>query len=371
MLTVERAKGWYGKAAVAERAAARRARHAAVTERKRQEAAERAAVAREHEVRVEAALRPVRDYAAKRLASLPPKSAKASAPFRRSVEQQAKRIRHLLEADRKGAERKVGPTKNKRTKMVVPTDERLAKGDHSEWVNPAEIDSSEQEIGLTRRFKSSHLDRFYRNGRLTWVQWYAGDWLRNLHARCSFSLSVVASYGGRSGGGGEPNYGLPRTEAQLRARQIYMEARKAFPPTMIGFMERLLIHDELPRFGGRAAMRQTKEIAAALDALAGWFGLPSAAASDGASPKVKRLREIARTSSFEGERDNAARLADKLEMEEEAGQAAAAAVADAAVERMRELHPDFFDEAGRMKPMADIRDIIVKRLAEEPEEKAA
>src|SRR3546814_15282969 len=39
------------------------------------------------------------------------------------------------------------------------TPERLAKGDHSEMVNPAEIDDTEQAIARVRRFRSSHLDR--------------------------------------------------------------------------------------------------------------------------------------------------------------------------------------------------------------------
>jgi hypothetical protein len=152
-----------------------------------------------------------------------------------------------------------------RLKRKIP--ERLAKGDDSEFVNPAEIDSSEQPIGLTRRFRKSHLDRLFRNERLTWTQWYAGDWYRNQHAACHFALSVVASYGERTSAG-EPAYGLPRTEAQLRARNRFKAARDAFPRDMLGFMDRLLIHDELPRYGGTAAHRNITRIGAALDRLA-------------------------------------------------------------------------------------------------------
>src|SRR3546814_4037292 len=47
------------------------------------------------------------------------------------------------------------------------TPERLAKGDHSEMVNPAEIDDTEQAIARVRRFRSSHLDRLHKNGRLS------------------------------------------------------------------------------------------------------------------------------------------------------------------------------------------------------------
>lgn len=157
--------------------------------------------------------------------------------------------------------------------VVDATPERLAKGDHSEFVNPATIDSSEQRIGLTRRFKSSHLDRLYANDRLTWVQWHAGDWYRTQHQRCSYALSVVASYGEQTSAG-EVSYGLPRSEAQLRARSLLHKARAAMPKHMIGFMDRLLIHDELPRYGGRAAMRNIAEIGKALDRLADWLNPP-------------------------------------------------------------------------------------------------
>lgn len=191
---------------------------------------------------------------------------------RAGTAREQQRVRRILAADKVNVERKAGPSRRMRVKMVVPTEERLAKGDQVEWVNPAEIDSAEQPIGLTRRFKSSHLDRLHRNGRLTWTQWYAGDWYRNQHARCSFALSVVASYQARTSAS-EVNYGLPRTEAQARARRLFMDARRAFPPHMIGFMERLLLHDDLPRYGGRAAMRNIGQIAQALDRLATWLKL--------------------------------------------------------------------------------------------------
>src|SRR3546814_10620093 len=68
-------------------------------------------------------------------------------------------------------------------------------------VNPAEIDDTEQAIARVRRFRSSHLDRLHKNGRLSWRQFYAGDWYRNLHHRGRFGLQVVASYGERTTGG--------------------------------------------------------------------------------------------------------------------------------------------------------------------------
>lgn len=139
----------------------------------------------------------------------------------------------------------------------------------SEQVNPALIDSA-QPIGLVRRFRSTHLDRLYRKddprSRLSWEQWYAGDWFRQTWHRAAFGVKVISSYGERTSAG-EISYGLPRTEAQVRARAQYMEARKVFPKDMRGFMERFLVHDEYPKYGGRAAMRNISQIQGALNAL--------------------------------------------------------------------------------------------------------
>src|SRR3546814_8141683 len=47
------------------------------------------------------------------------------------------------------------------------TPERLAKGDHSEMVNPAEIDDTEPAIARVRRFRSSNLEPLHKNERLS------------------------------------------------------------------------------------------------------------------------------------------------------------------------------------------------------------
>src|SRR3546814_9120637 len=80
-----------------------------------------------------------------------------------------------------------------------------------------------------------------------------------LHHRGRFGLQVVASYGERTTGG-EVGYGLPRTEAQLSARRQFMEARKEWPISMQGFMDRFLIQDDMPRYGGSKAMRTIKQM---------------------------------------------------------------------------------------------------------------
>src|SRR3546814_19449594 len=97
------------------------------------------------------------------------------------------------------------------------TPERLAKGDHSEMVKPAEIDDTEQAIGRVRRFRTSHLDRLHKNARLSWRQLYAADWYRNLHQRGRFRLHVVASYGAKKKGG-EMESGQPAPEARQNGK---------------------------------------------------------------------------------------------------------------------------------------------------------
>lgn len=149
------------------------------------------------------------------------------------------------------------------------TPERIAKGE-SELV-VALIEKAGERPGKARQFRSSHLDRLHRNGKLTYRQWLAGDWYRSTHDRCRFSLSVVSSYGERTGAGDHPGsfgYGLPRQEAQARARDDLRNARQQWSPAMQGFMGRLLVHDDLPRYGGRRAMHALTDIRSALDRLA-------------------------------------------------------------------------------------------------------
>jgi len=148
------------------------------------------------------------------------------------------------------------------------TPERLAK-DESDIVEALRL--PDERMGKARKFRASHLDRLKANEKISYVQWYAGNWFRETHARCQFPLSVVASYGEHSGAGDHPGafgYGLPRQEAQARARQQLRMARLSFGNDMTGFMERFLVHDTMPRYGGRAAMRTLADIRRSLDALA-------------------------------------------------------------------------------------------------------
>lgn len=173
-----------------------------------------------------------------------------------------------------------GRTKNRRARMAMgranerhldATPERLGKGDDSEFVDPAKIDSSEQPIGSVRRFrKTPHLDRWHNNGVITQRQWWAGDAYRRLYEGMQNLPRVVASYGERTTGG-EPDYGLARTDAQARRRVSFRAARSMLPMDVIGLVDRLLLRNDLPEYRGRKQMDAIAEARRGLDALADHF----------------------------------------------------------------------------------------------------
>lgn len=155
---------------------------------------------------------------------------------------------------------------------IDATPERLAMCE-SEHVNPAEIDSSEQPIGYTRRLKAmTRLDKWHRAQVITQRQFDAGNWYRTVYEAGSVEPRVVASYGERSTGG-ENSYGLARTHRQLAARQALREARSVFSREIVGFMDRFLLRDALPDFRGRRMMHTITEARNALDDLANYLRL--------------------------------------------------------------------------------------------------
>lgn len=155
------------------------------------------------------------------------------------------------------------------------TPERLAKDPDNDIVE-AGIGKAGEARGRARQFRSSHLDRLHKSGSLSYVQWYAGNHYRETHARCHFALSVVAAYGERTMAGEHPGsfgFGLPRQEAQARARDAMRVMRAEWPQHMQGFMDRLLLHDAMPRYGGNQARKNLSEIRKGLDTLAKYLRL--------------------------------------------------------------------------------------------------
>lgn len=162
-------------------------------------------------------------------------------------------------------------------RVIDVTPERLAKSDFSEFVNPAEIDSGEQPIGRTRRFRDSWIDRLYRRHLLTYAQWYACDWYQRVHAQAFAAPRVVADYGRGCGGLGDQSYGIAQSEAQASARQKYRAARDRLPSQMVQLVEKAVLHDEVPVFlNGQQQGRYAARLASAVQALAEWLHAPGA-----------------------------------------------------------------------------------------------
>lgn len=167
------------------------------------------------------------------------------------------------------AAKAVRPTHREKKQKAPPIDatpERLAKEPDAEMV---EVKDEKTKAGtvLVRRFRSTHLDRLHKNGKLTYIQWAAGEWYRNVYAEGHPAPRVTAKYGEHIPGG-EPDYGLARTDAQRKARDTWRQARAEWSRDQQGYMDRLLIKDELPRYGGRKAQRSIAFIRNALDDLA-------------------------------------------------------------------------------------------------------
>lgn len=152
--------------------------------------------------------------------------------------------------------------------LLDATPERLAKGDEFEWIRPDGVEEAKGGINPTvRRFRMAHLDRLHKAEKLTLVQWYAGDWYRNTHHKCAFGSKLTSSYGERTSSS-DPAYGLPRTEAQYRARSDLRQAREQWPQAMREHMDRFLIEDVYPRLSPRARSRDLGQMRNALDRLA-------------------------------------------------------------------------------------------------------
>lgn len=241
---------------------------------------------------------------------------------------------------------------------IDATPERMAKGESD--VVQALIDRAGERPGNARKFRASHLDRLHKSGSISYYQWYAGNWYREQHDRCQFPLSVVASYGERSGAGEYPGtfgYGLPRQEAQLRAREALRMARAQFPRDMVGFMDRLLIHDTLPRYGGRAAMRNLAQIRRALDTLAGYLQLEVA--------KPMRWDERERDDWLANTRPGSI-VFGPADTRPVLGRGLVEIMEEAQAELLRVvgIDPAFLDESGLMRSGVEIAEIIRGRLVE-------
>nr|WP_144033855.1 hypothetical protein [Sphingomonas laterariae] len=142
----------------------------------------------------------------------------------------------------------------------------------------AMIDKAGERALITRRFADTHIDRWLKQKRLTYPQWYAADWYRNVYALAGIEGRVIAQYDITHPGAAGSSYGLPATERQLRARLRWREGRALLPANMVALIDRLVIHDVAPTFsGGRQRDRYAGRIGRAFDALADWLSAPPSA----------------------------------------------------------------------------------------------
>lgn len=186
----------------------------------------------------------------------------------------------MARAKGKSRKARLAVSRSKAARIVDATPERLAKSDHSEFINPAEIDSSEQVIARVRRFRDSWVDRLYRRGMLTYAQWYACGWYQRVHAQAFAAPRVVADYGRGCGGLGDQSYGIAQSEAMAAARRQYREARDRLPVQMVQLVEAVVLHDDVPSFSyGQQRARFVARIAASVQPLAEWLHAPGADAA--------------------------------------------------------------------------------------------
>ena len=149
------------------------------------------------------------------------------------------------------------------------TPQRLAHGDH-ELANGI-IDRAGERTPLVRKFKTSHLDRWHKAQMIDARQWNAGEVYRMTHERCQFRLSVIASYGERIGAPVNPGdfgYGLPMLDVQAEARSRMRLMREVMPIELRGMIDRFLLHDSMPRYGGKKHHEMVTSVRKCLTVLA-------------------------------------------------------------------------------------------------------
>lgn len=157
------------------------------------------------------------------------------------------------------------------------TPERLAKSEASEFINPAKIDSSEQPISNTRRFRDAWIDRMLRRGQLTYSQWFACDWYARLHHDALTPPRVVSGYGTGSGGDGCASYGQPRNQHQWDARKVLRKARAILPANAVGQFDMVVIEGHAPPFvNGKSRDRFIERFARMAQDMAEWINAPGA-----------------------------------------------------------------------------------------------
>lgn len=125
---------------------------------------------------------------------------------------------------------------NDQSKLLVLTPEQLASGDY---------DTMSGAKSGQRYFRTSHLDRLHRNGKLTWEQRQAGDWYRTKWAESRYDAVRTPNWEQEVWCSGASEIAL--YDASMAAREAFRRARGEIPADLVGFMDRLLLKDEWPQ----------------------------------------------------------------------------------------------------------------------------
>jgi hypothetical protein len=161
----------------------------------------------------------------------------------------------------------------------TPTPEQVARG--LERVQIKDPDACEPRLAL-RNTAGNTLDRWKARGLINSRQWLASDRYRSIYLRAGLSPCVTSRYGPQIGAAAvEPSYActMPRTLAQVIARDDWRAARAALPQTLVGLFDDVVLHEvrteEADRAGGgRAGGRVLLLIKVCADELADFFKLP-------------------------------------------------------------------------------------------------
>jgi hypothetical protein len=130
-------------------------------------------------------------------------------------------------------------------------------------LTPEQAASGDYDDTGRRKFRLHMIDRLHRNNKLTYEQHAAGSWYRDQWDRGRYD-NPRTSDPGRARGSNVLSF-IPVN--QQRARDNWLEARTKWPTGMLGFMERLILRNELPKRHHRAMARDLAAIRAALDAM--------------------------------------------------------------------------------------------------------
>lgn len=152
----------------------------------------------------------------------------------------------------KTARRRTPRPRPQPAEVMGPTPEQEGK---ALWDTVKHKPSAAARTVVTRRNVTGWvIDRYLRRGIITTRQHAAAKWYREHWERGGYEGRLIASYGAQAATRGEPSAAvLPRSEAQLRARQALRQAGQILPPPLLRRMEAIVVHETEATAVGEAA----------------------------------------------------------------------------------------------------------------------